>query len=189
MSQVQLPSDADISGRDFGEEEIELLRQVIESGTLNCTKGTQVKGLREGVRRALRDAAFAGGDLRHGAVHTPSPRSTRNPATRSSPPPITDMGHRADPLPAGDPHLRRRRPGDAQRDAGDRRERITPAYRAIIATHLFGNPCDVVGIREVADAAGIPVIEDCAQAYLATQTEASSDDRPIGAFSLQQGST
>jgi dTDP-4-amino-4,6-dideoxygalactose transaminase len=66
--------------------------------------------------------------------------------------------------------------------------RIGPRTRAIIATHLFGNPCDVVGIRRVADAHGIPVIEDCAQAYLATQ-----DDRlvgtigQIGAFSLQQG--
>ena len=30
------------SGRSFGAEELDLLRQVIESGTLNCTKGTTV---------------------------------------------------------------------------------------------------------------------------------------------------
>jgi len=65
---------------------------------------------------------------------------------------------------------------------------LTPRTRAIIATHLFGNPCDVAGIRRIADARGIPVIEDCAQAFLATQ-----DGRlvgtigAIGAFSLQQG--
>jgi dTDP-4-amino-4,6-dideoxygalactose transaminase len=46
----------------------------------------------------------------------------------------------------------------------------------------------VIGIKAVADAHGIPVIEDCAQAYLAAQ-----DGRlvgtigAIGAFSLQQG--
>jgi len=40
---MQLPSDADRSGRNFGEEELAILRRVIESGTLNCTKGTVVK--------------------------------------------------------------------------------------------------------------------------------------------------
>ena len=40
---MRLPSDADISGRLFGAEELSLLKEVIESGTLNCTKGTQVK--------------------------------------------------------------------------------------------------------------------------------------------------
>src|SRR5439155_15694624 len=47
--------------------------------------------------------------------------------------------------------------------------RITPRTRAIIATHLFGNPCDVLGIQRLAAARGIPVIEDAAQAVLATQ--------------------
>ena len=42
---IALPSDADHTGRDFGNEELALLREVIESGTLNCTKGTQVKEL------------------------------------------------------------------------------------------------------------------------------------------------
>ena len=42
---LNLPSDADHTGRDFGDEELALLREVIDSGTLNCTKGTQVKEL------------------------------------------------------------------------------------------------------------------------------------------------
>ena len=40
---VKLPSDANITGRNFGKEEMEYLAQVLESGTLNCTKGTWVK--------------------------------------------------------------------------------------------------------------------------------------------------
>ena len=40
---LSLPSDADHTGRDFGADELALLREVIDSGTLNCTKGTQVK--------------------------------------------------------------------------------------------------------------------------------------------------
>ena len=43
--------------------------------------------------------------------------------------------------------------------------RITPRTRAIVATHLFGNPCDVAGLRALADERGIMLIEDCAQAY------------------------
>ena len=42
--------------------------------------------------------------------------------------------------------------------------------RAIIATHLFGNPCDIDRHSASSPTArGIPVIEDCAQAFLATQ--------------------
>ena len=48
------------------------------------------------------------------------------------------------------------------------RRSITPRTRAIIVTHLFGNPCDMDPIMALATAHGIPVIEDCAQAFLAT---------------------
>ena len=44
---MQLPSDADHTGRNFGQEELEILERVIKSGTLNCTKGTVVKEFEE----------------------------------------------------------------------------------------------------------------------------------------------
>ena len=40
-----LPSDTENSGRRFGAEELDNLRQVLESGTLNCTRGTFVNRL------------------------------------------------------------------------------------------------------------------------------------------------
>ena len=43
-----LPNDQDASGRSFGPEHVELLRQVVESGVLTSTKGTFVKQLEEG---------------------------------------------------------------------------------------------------------------------------------------------
>ncbi len=43
------------------------------------------------------------------------------------------------------------------------RERITERTKAIIATHLFGIPCDIGGIADVADEYGCCLIEDCAQ--------------------------
>lgn len=44
---------------------------------------------------------------------------------------------------------------------------ITPATRAIIAVNLFGHPADLVRLRTLADARGLFLIEDNAQAVLA----------------------
>lgn len=53
----------------------------------------------------------------------------------------------------------------------------TPRTRAIIAVHLAGWPCEMDAIMEFADAHGIKVIEDCAQAHGATYR-----GRPVGSF-------
>jgi dTDP-4-amino-4,6-dideoxygalactose transaminase len=186
---VTLPSDADSSGRDFGDDELALLREVIDSGTLNCTKGTQVKAFerafatRYGVPHAR--AVTSGTAAIHTAVAAIDPEPGDEIITTS----ITDMGGIAPILYQGaipifadvDPVTLNVTPETVA-------ARITPRTRAVIATHLFGNPCDVDGIKEVADGHGIPVIEDCAQAFLATQHgELVGTIGAIGAFSLQQG--
>jgi dTDP-4-amino-4,6-dideoxygalactose transaminase len=43
-------------------------------------------------------------------------------------------------------------------------ERVSPKTRAIIATHLFGHPCDMAALRRVADEHGLRLVEDAAQA-------------------------
>ncbi len=45
------------------------------------------------------------------------------------------------------------------------REAVTARTSAVIAVHLFGQPCDMAGIAEVASTAGIAVLEDAAQAH------------------------
>ncbi|MBS1856328.1 MAG: DegT/DnrJ/EryC1/StrS family aminotransferase [Acidobacteria bacterium] len=42
---------------------------------------------------------------------------------------------------------------------------ITPRTRAVIATHLYGCMADVAALLEVTQRAGVPLIEDCAQAH------------------------
>ena len=42
---------------------------------------------------------------------------------------------------------------------------ITPRTKAIIPVHLYGRPCDIVGINQIADRNNIKVIEDAAQAH------------------------
>jgi perosamine synthetase len=65
---------------------------------------------------------------------------------------------------------------------------ISDRTRAIIVTHLFGNPVDMKEIVDLAARRGIPIIEDCAQAFLARSNgEYVGTIGTVGAFSLQQG--
>lgn len=57
------------------------------------------------------------------------------------------------------------------------RKVVTPRTKAIIAVHLAGWPCEMDAIMEFADANGIKVIEDCAQAHGAT-----FKGKPVGSF-------
>lgn len=54
---------------------------------------------------------------------------------------------------------------------------MTPRTRAILCVHLAGWPCDMEGFRELADAHGLKLVEDCAQAH-----GASIGGRSVGSF-------
>ena len=64
-------------------------------------------------------------------------------------------------------------PNSYNLDPGDVRRRCTRRTRAIIVPHLFGLPADLDAVLRL----GVPVIEDCAQAFGATYR-----DRPVGSF-------
>lgn len=184
-----LPSDQNASGRTLGAEERELLAEVIESGVLTSTKGSMVRALEArfseliGLRSVV--AAASGTAAVHAAVVAVDPEPGDEIVTS----PVTDMGAIAPILYQGaipvfadvDP-----RSGNITAESVGRC--FSDRTRAVIVTHLFGNPAPVNEIVAAADARGIPVIEDCAQAYLA-----SVDGRMVGtigvtaAFSLQQG--
>lgn len=62
-------------------------------------------------------------------------------------------------------------------DIDDLANRITPRTAAIIAVHLYGNPCDMAALRALAERNSIYVIEDAAQAH-----GAEFDGRRVGAI-------
>lgn len=71
-------------------------------------------------------------------------------------------------------------------DADKIESMITPQTTAILAVHVFGNPCNVIKIQEIADRYGLKVIYDAAHAFgteLQLEPEApSSNFTGIGNF-------
>src|SRR5436190_13595273 len=186
---LPLPSDQDATGRTLGDEEIGLLTAAIRSGTLTSTKGAFVKQLEsrwaaiQGVQHA--HACSHGSAAIHCAVAAIDPE----PGDEIITSPITDMGALAPILYQGAiPVFADVDPDTLNVTAATIRARLSPRTRAIMVTHLFGNPCEMSEIMTLARARGIAVIEDCAQA-LGTRY----DGRPVGtlgavaSFSLQQG--
>ncbi len=57
------------------------------------------------------------------------------------------------------------RASDWQMDPEDVRRKITPKTRAIMAVHLYGHPCPMEELREIAREHNLFLIEDCAEAF------------------------
>ncbi len=186
---VTLPSDGDRSGRTLGQEEIELAARAIRSGTLNSTKGTfvsrfeQAFAARMGRKHAV--ACASGSAAVHCAIAALRPRAGDEFVTT----PITDMGALTPILYEGAvPVFADVDPVTLNVTAATIEAQLTDRTRGIIVTHLFGLSCDMGPIVELARARNLPIVEDCAQAFL-------SSDRlgPVGGhgsiacYSLQQG--
>lgn len=70
-------------------------------------------------------------------------------------------------------------------DPEDVEARITPQTRAIMAVHMMGNPARLDELKRIADERGVPIIEDCAQAFGATyRGRATGSIGKIGAYSF-----
>jgi dTDP-4-amino-4,6-dideoxygalactose transaminase len=176
----------DASGRTLGAEEIEAVTRVIRSGMLNSVWGSEVRALERemaayhGVAHAV--ACSSGTAALHLAVAAVAPE----PGDEIITSPISDFGtvapilaQNAVPVFADvDPHT-----GNLDPEAVA--AAIGPRTRAILGVHLFGAAVD---LRAVAAAHGIPLIEDCAQAWLTRYPDGqlAGTGGAIGCFSLQQ---
>ncbi len=186
---LHLPSDGDASGRTLGHEEIEMCARAIASGTLNSTKGTfvsrfeQAFALRSGHAHVI--ACASGSAAVHCAVNALQLQAGDEVITT----PITDMGALTCVLYEG------ALPVFCDVDATTLNitaetiaAQITPRTRAVIVTHLFGRTCDMASIVALCKKHNLPIIEDNAQAFGATDpTGPAGSFGAISCYSLQQG--
>ena len=186
---LKLPNDQDASGRTFGAEEIAAVTEVLTSGVLITTKGKYGKMLEEefaeklGVKYAY--ACNSGSAAVHVAIAAINPNPGDEIVTTS----ITDMGALTPIIFQGAiPVFADVCPKTLNVTAETIEKVLSPKTKAIIVTHLFGNPARMKEIMELADSRGIPVIEDTAQSFMATvDGKKVGTIGKIGAFSFQQG--
>jgi dTDP-4-amino-4,6-dideoxygalactose transaminase len=173
----------------LGADELNNLNEVITSGTLTSTKGRFVKTFQEqfaeklGVKHAY---ACASGTA---AIHTAIAALDPEPGDEIVTSPITDMGALTPILyQAAIPVFAEVDPATWNVTAKTIEPVLSKRTKAIVVTHLFGNPCEMGEIVRLAESRGIPVIEDCAQAFLAkSQGRYVGTIGTISCFSLQQG--
>ncbi len=175
-------------GNKVGNEELQHLTDVIESGVMTRFGGTKVDQFENefaeihGAKFAI--ASSSGTASLHIAVGMLNP----SPGDEIIVGPITDIGsvfpilaQTAIPIFC-----------DVQRDTfnmdpEDIERKITGKTKAIMAVHVFGNPCDMGAIMDIAKRNNLAVIEDCSQAHLSEyKGRLVGTIGDIACFSLQQ---
>ena len=186
---IKLPSDQDASGRTFGAEEIAAVTEVLKTGTLITTKGKFGKTLEENLARRLGVKYAYACSSGSAAVHVAVAAINPNPGDEIVTTSVTDMGALTPIVYQGAiPVFADVDPKTLNVTAETIEKVLSDKTRAIIVTHLFGNPCEMRAIMELANRRGIPVIEDAAQSFLAEcDGKYVGTIGKIGAFSFQQG--
>jgi len=184
-----LPTEANASGRTFDASELNAVRQVLQAGTLNSTRGTFVSRFERefadwlGVKHAI---ACASGSA---AVHCALAALKLQAGDEVITTPITDMGALTPIWYEGAvPVFADVDPRTLNVTAETIAAQLTERTRAVIVTHLFGRPCDMEPILRLAKERALPIIEDAAQAFGATcGGSLAGTFGKLSAFSLQQG--
>lgn len=186
---IKLPSDQDISGRTFGAEEIAAVTEVLQTGVLITTKGKYGKLLEQSFAEKLGVKYAYACNSGSAAVHIAIAAINPNPGDEIITTSITDMGALTPIIFQGAiPVFADVDPKTLNVTAETIEAVLSERTKAIIVTHLFGNPCEMKAIMELADAKGIPVIEDTAQSFMAMcDGKYAGTIGKIGAFSFQQG--
>ena len=177
-----------------GQEERQALlalldREVAQGGGFDRYGGTEVdayeREFAEHVGAAFGNAVSAG----TASIHTALGALRLEPYSEVITPPVTDPGA-VMPIVWMNciPVFADVDPDTFNLDPASVAERVTERTRAIIATHLAGQPADLDPILAVARRHNLPVIEDCAQAHDATYGgNLVGGLGTFGAFSLMSG--
>lgn len=183
-----LPTIKNSTGRLIGNEEMELLREVVESGNLAYIYGNMVGRFEEEFAELIGTKQAVAVSSGTAALHTAMIYLNPDPGDEVLVSPITDMGsvipilyQQAVPVFVDvDPVNQNMDPSLIEAQISDR-------TRAIMVTHIYGSPADMDPVLEIARKHNLFVIEDCAQAHLTEYKGRKVGTLGnIGCFSFQQ---
>ena len=150
----------------WDQRELDQLGQMIAQPSLFYWKGPQTKLLTERFQQLYPLKHVMPCSSGTGSLHAAVAAAGVGPGDEVIVPAITDMGTLIGILyQQGVPVFADLEPDRYNLDPADVARKITPKTRAIIAVHLAGNPCDLAGLKKLADQHNIVLIEDCAQAW------------------------
>jgi dTDP-4-amino-4,6-dideoxygalactose transaminase/predicted dehydrogenase len=150
----------------YNSEELKLVREALYSQNLFSIDGTMVPSFEREFASAYGIPYAVASTSGTAAIHTALGALDLNPGDEVITTPITDMGTVAPILLQNAIPVFAEIDNTYNIDPVDVERKVTPRTRAIIAVHLFGNPCNMDAIVDIAKRHNIPLIEDCAQAHM-----------------------
>jgi dTDP-4-amino-4,6-dideoxygalactose transaminase len=171
----------------FGEEEVELTAQAIRSQNLFGLGGamvTEFEGRFAELYGARHAVASTSGTA---AIHIAVGALDLEPGDEIITAPITDAGTIVPILYQNLVPVFADIDETYNMDPADVEAKITARTRAILVVHLFGNPCDMERMGDIARRHKLAIIEDCSQAHMTRyKGRLAGTIGDIGCFSLQQ---
>lgn len=154
-----------LTGRWKGEEAA-FLTSMLDQPSLFYWKGPQTARLIQRFREAYPFSQVMPCSSGTAAIHIAVAAAGIEPGDEVIVPPITDMGTVIGILyQQGVPVFADIDPHTYNLDVACVKKQITSRTRAIVAVHLAGNPCAMDDLKALAQASGLILIEDCAQAW------------------------
>ncbi len=175
-------------GREpFDFRELKMLREALLSQNLCCIDGHMVREFEKRFAFAYGVPYGVASTSGTAAIHVALGALDLNPGDEVITAPITDMGTIIPIISQGAIPVFADIDPTFNMDPASVEKRITPRTKAIIAVHLFGNPCDMDGMSAVAKRHNLPLIEDCSQSHWTEyKGRLVGTIGDIGCFSFQQ---
>ena len=172
----------------FDEKELTNLKEVLDSGNLAAHDGGFVGRLERAFARRIGAkhgvAANSAMSLLHAAINAAGAGAGDEVICD----PIVQFGAVASMYNNAYPVFADVEPKTFLIDPESVRARITRHTKAIVCTNLWGVPCELDRLREIADEHGLVLIEDCAHALFAQFKEKHCGTwGHVGVFSFNQG--
>lgn len=173
--------------KPFSGDELKLLYEALRSQNLFGIDGRMVPAFEREFASAYGVPHAIASTSGTAAIHVALGALDLNPGDEVITAPITDLGTVVPIISQGAIPVFADIDETYNMDPADVERRISPYTKAIIAVHLFGNPCDLDAMKDIAGRHHLPLIEDCSQAHMARyKGRLVGTIGDIGCFSFQQ---